>query len=72
MDKLAKITSSETPNDDGVVVEFYSQIPSIQPLRQAEPKEKSWINEIKDYISHDVVPLDNDSARQIRNEQHDI
>lgn len=71
-DKLAKITSSETPNDDGIVVEFYSQIPSIQPLRRAEPEEKSWIDEINEYISHDVLPLDNIVRDKFKDEKHDV
>lgn len=66
VDRLTKIASREAPNDDDIEIELCSQTSSVQPLRQAEPEEKSWIDDVKDYIIEDILPPDPEKARQVR------
>lgn len=65
-DKLAKITSGETPNDDRIEVELPNSGHLVLPLQQTEQVGPSWEDKIKVYIIHDVLPNDNVKARQIR------
>lgn len=55
VDKLEKITFGETPNDEGVEVKLPLERNLVQPLQQVEQVGLSWIDEIKDYISSDVL-----------------
>lgn len=60
---MAKISSGETPNDEGIEVEHPPLVTSIQPVRQTRSREPTWIDEIMDYISNDILPLDKVKAR---------
>lgn len=61
--KLAKIALGETPNDDGIEIEHPPLVTSIQPVRQTGSREPTWIDEIMNYISNDILPLDKGKAR---------
>lgn len=39
------------------------QIFKVQPLWEAKLEEKSWIDEIIDYIAHDTLPQDREQSR---------
>lgn len=65
VDKLVKIVFGETPNDEGIEVEVLPRTSTVQPFQEAELEEKSWIDEITDYIIHDTLPHDRERARVV-------
>lgn len=65
-DKLTKIASGETPNDLKIEIELYSSTTHIQPLHPIMSDAPTWVDEIINYISQDILPDDKERARQIR------
>lgn len=62
---MAKIAFGETPNDEAIKIGLHPLVNPIQLPPPAEHGEHSWIDEIKDYISNDILPLDKGKASKI-------
>lgn len=61
--RLAKIASGETNNDLGSLVELLSTSEHIQPLQSAASYFPTWVDELVNYISLNILPDDKDKAR---------
>lgn len=65
VDKLAKITFGEAPNNLGITVDLISHSTSICPIQPIASDSQSWVDELINYILSDILPEDKDKARQI-------
>lgn len=64
-DKLAKIAAEKTPNDLEVEIELFPSPVHIQPLHPATSDPPTWVDEIMNYISQDILPNIKKKAMQI-------
>lgn len=64
-DKFAKIASGETPNDMEIEIELYPSLAHIQPLQSVTCDPPTWVDELMNYISLDILPDDKERARHI-------
>lgn len=58
LDNLAKITSDEVPNDEGVEVEVYASTIYNSTIHVIHSSADTWIDEIYKYIKHNILPED--------------
>lgn len=64
-DKLAKIASRESPNDQGITMELLTTLTHVLPLQQAS-FAPTWINKLRDFITSNVLPENKNNAKQIQ------
>lgn len=72
VERLAKIASGESPNDLGVTIELLCTPKPILLLRKLTDGSFTWIDELRDFISLDILPEDKNKGRQICKVRHGI
>lgn len=65
-DRLAKIASGESLNTVGIIIELLFAPKPILPLQASIGNAPTWIHELRDFKSSDILAEDKNKARQIR------
>lgn len=64
-DEFAKIALGETHNSLGIFVETQAAPEPMFPLHPSNPDAYTWVDELRDFISSDVLPEEKTKEKEI-------